>query len=256
MIQEEGAVADDMYDFLQQFFKNHPQYGALPFFTIGESYAGHYVPAVTHKVWQMNQQLPAGALPINLKGTGVGNGLTNPEVQYAYYPEMAISTNNHAPAVRNVTYGLMKAAVGPCVEAIKVIALPSSPASACAHSPCASPRLPPRVAFGAFPSARFLRCVSFGAFTSARLPAHLSVHTSPSAHVSLRNVLSAFRLRRSSVCRLLVVVCLTCPLVDGGPSTSVPHAGVRGDGGGLCRGDGRVQRGPVTTVPGDGAQPV
>jgi len=119
MDHEEGAVADDMYDFLQQFFKDHPQYKGNDFFVVGESYAGHYVPAVTHKVWEMNTNLPAGALHINLKGTSVGNGLTNPELQYPHYPEMAISTNGHEPAVSNATYRIMEAAVGPCVEAIK-----------------------------------------------------------------------------------------------------------------------------------------
>jgi len=119
MDHEEEAVSRDMYDFLQQFFRNHPQYAQLDFFVVGESYAGHYVPAVTHKVWEMNQNLPTGALHINLKGTSVGNGLTNPEIQYAYYPEMARSTNGHPAAVSNATYAIMKAAVPPCIEAIK-----------------------------------------------------------------------------------------------------------------------------------------
>ena len=57
MDHEEGAVAADMYDFLQQFFTHHPQYQGRDFFVFGESYAGHYVPAVTHKVWEMNTNL-------------------------------------------------------------------------------------------------------------------------------------------------------------------------------------------------------
>ena len=40
----------DMYNFLQAFMKGHPQFAHLPFFAVGESYAGHYIPAVTHKV--------------------------------------------------------------------------------------------------------------------------------------------------------------------------------------------------------------
>jgi len=115
----EDTVAADMYDFLQQFYRNHQQYKQNPFYVVGESYAGHYVPAVTHKVWEMNTKLPSGALYINLKGTSVGNGLTNPEIQYGYYPEMAISSNGHAPAVSNATYEIMKAAVPPCQEAIR-----------------------------------------------------------------------------------------------------------------------------------------
>lgn len=115
----EKEVSTDMYDFLQQFFKGHPQYASLDFFAFGESYAGHYIPATTHKIWQNNQQLPPGAMKINLKGTSVGNGLTNPEIQYAYYPAMAISTNGHKAAVSPTVHAAMELAVGPCIKQIK-----------------------------------------------------------------------------------------------------------------------------------------
>lgn len=111
-------VSKDMYDFLQQFFKGHTKYASLPFFAFGESYAGHYIPAVTHRIWLNNNNLPQGALKINLQGTSVGNGLTDPEIQYNYYPEMAISTNGHKAAVSTAVYDAMKAAVGPCVKLI------------------------------------------------------------------------------------------------------------------------------------------
>jgi len=115
---DEKGVATDMYDFLQQFMKSHPEYAKLPFFAFGESYAGHYVPAVTHKIWQQNAALPAGNVRINLVGTSVGNGLTDPSIQYKYYADMAVSTNDHKPAVSKVTHGLMELATAPCVAAI------------------------------------------------------------------------------------------------------------------------------------------
>jgi carboxypeptidase C (cathepsin A) len=46
-------------------------------------------------------------------------GLTNPEIQYQFYPDMAISTNDHLPAVDNKTYERMVASVGPCVKLIQ-----------------------------------------------------------------------------------------------------------------------------------------
>ena len=107
-----------MYNFLQQFFVVHPEYSARDFFVFGESYAGHYVPAVTHLIWKNNQKLPQGAIKINLKGTSVGNGLTDPSVQYKYYADMAHSTNHHAPTVNETGYELMKAATVPCIAAI------------------------------------------------------------------------------------------------------------------------------------------
>jgi len=116
---DEAGVAVDMYDFLQQFFKEHTQYNKNDFFAFGESYGGHYVPAVTHKIWENNKNLPSGAIEINLKGTSVGNGLTDPEIQYGYYPEMAASSNNHKPVVGKLEYKTMTAAVGPCIALIK-----------------------------------------------------------------------------------------------------------------------------------------
>jgi cathepsin A (carboxypeptidase C) len=115
----EAEVAADMYAFLQEFFTSHTQYQKNDFFAFGESYAGHYIPAVTHKIWQNNNNLPTGAITINLKGTSVGNGLTDPEIQYKYYPQMAVSTNDHKPAVSPAVELLMEAAVAPCVDAIK-----------------------------------------------------------------------------------------------------------------------------------------
>lgn len=115
----EAGVAADMYDFLQQFFKTHTEYSKLDFYAFGESYAGHYIPAVTHQIWKNNNNLPRGAITINLKGTSVGNGLVDPEVQYGYYPEMAISTNHHNASVSHGTYLVMKAAVPVCTKLIK-----------------------------------------------------------------------------------------------------------------------------------------
>ena len=79
--------------------------------------AGHYVPNVAHRVWKGNEEQEAAH--INLKGMSVGNGLTDPEMQYPYYPEMAISTNEHEPAVSDDVYQQMKKAVPLCVLAIK-----------------------------------------------------------------------------------------------------------------------------------------
>merc|ERR1711871_984542 len=85
MDKNEDGVSRDMYSFLQVFFKAHPQYAANDFFVVGESYAGHYVPATTHQIWANNKNLPNGAIKINLKGVAVGNGLTEPTIQYEYY---------------------------------------------------------------------------------------------------------------------------------------------------------------------------
>eukprot|EP01061_Rhynchopus_euleeides_P021696 TRINITY_DN353_c0_g1_i4.p1 TRINITY_DN353_c0_g1~~TRINITY_DN353_c0_g1_i4.p1 ORF type:complete len:466 (+),score=199.44 TRINITY_DN353_c0_g1_i4:46-1398(+) len=117
--KNENMVATDMYDFLQQFFKGHPEYQHLPFYVIGESYGGHYVPAVTQRVWEENQVPEAGKVIINLNGTAVGNGLVNPAIQYKYYPDMAKSTNGHDAALGTVEVDLMRLAVPECLALIE-----------------------------------------------------------------------------------------------------------------------------------------
>ena len=56
-------------------------------------HTGHYVPAVGHRIYEGN--LNKEGEHINLKGVSIGNGLTDPEIQYAYYYKQARSTNNH-----------------------------------------------------------------------------------------------------------------------------------------------------------------
>ncbi|ETP43878.1 hypothetical protein F442_09507, partial [Phytophthora nicotianae P10297] len=113
----EKEVGDDMYHFLQEFFKALPEYQKLPFYVFGESYAGHYVPAISHRIFTGNQQ-KEGPVEINLKGFGIGNGLTDPEVQYKYYPDMAYNNTYGVKAVSYPVYLAMKAAVSPCVGMI------------------------------------------------------------------------------------------------------------------------------------------
>ncbi|KAH0904987.1 LOW QUALITY PROTEIN: hypothetical protein HID58_044490 [Brassica napus] len=69
---DEKGVSDDLYDFLQAFFAEHPKLTNNDFFITGESYAGHYIPAFA------------------ARGFAIGNGLTNPALQYPAYPDYAL----------------------------------------------------------------------------------------------------------------------------------------------------------------------
>ena len=80
---DEIGVRDDMYHFLTEFFDAHPEYADAPFYVFGESYGGHYAPNVAYRVWQGNQKATADN-KINLKGLAVGNGLTDPAIQYVH----------------------------------------------------------------------------------------------------------------------------------------------------------------------------
>lgn len=78
----EEMVAEDVYYFLQAFFQTYTQYQKNPLYFVGESYGGHYAPAVTHHVWLSNKNLLPDTIALNLAGLAVGNGLTDPEHQY------------------------------------------------------------------------------------------------------------------------------------------------------------------------------
>ena len=45
--------------------------------------------SVAYRIWEGNRQLAAGDQKINLKGLAVGNGLTDPGIQYKWYGQMA-----------------------------------------------------------------------------------------------------------------------------------------------------------------------
>jgi len=94
----EETISEDAYYFLQGFYKAHPEYSTNPLFVVGESYGGHYAPAIAHKVWEKNEGRSGveggDFIHVNLAGLGVGNGLTKPVEQYKWYPEMAYN-NSH-----------------------------------------------------------------------------------------------------------------------------------------------------------------
>jgi len=62
-----------MATFLRGFLVENPQYEGRDFFITGESYAGHYVPAIAYYL-----EMEATDVKLNLKGIAIGNGLTDP----------------------------------------------------------------------------------------------------------------------------------------------------------------------------------
>jgi len=84
-VYNESVMAEYVYAFLEGFFQNDfPEYKDLPFFITGESFAGHYIPALSAYVVEKNAE---GKNPrINLQGIAIGNGWVNPYIQYNYEP--------------------------------------------------------------------------------------------------------------------------------------------------------------------------
>jgi|UPI000581A2AE cathepsin A (carboxypeptidase C) len=115
----EAMVSEDAYYFLQAFFQTYDEYSESPLFIVGESYGGHYGPAIAHRVWRGNQESLPKTIQLNLSGLGIGNGLTAPEEQYKWYPEMGYNNSHGIQVFDKATYEGMQDAVPRCTSLIK-----------------------------------------------------------------------------------------------------------------------------------------
>lgn len=109
--RSEDDVAEDFYEFLTKFINNFPGYKDRPFYVTGESYAGHYIPAISDYI--INQKNPV----VNLKAIAIGNGLVNAYDQYPAYATFAYENNVISP----FTYEITKMGFSLCQLLIKYL---------------------------------------------------------------------------------------------------------------------------------------
>ncbi|KAK2996103.1 hypothetical protein RJ639_029531 [Escallonia herrerae] len=114
----EQGVSNDLYDFLQAFFSQHPQHAANDFFITGESYAGHYIPAFAARVHQGNKNKEGIHinLKVRVKGFAIGNGLTDPAIQYKAYTDFALDNG----LIKQSHYQSISKSIPACEQAIKL----------------------------------------------------------------------------------------------------------------------------------------
>ncbi|CAI9778434.1 unnamed protein product [Fraxinus pennsylvanica] len=122
------GAANDFYDFMQAFFKAHPQYAWNDFYITGESYAGHYIPAFADRIQRGNDNKEG--IHINMKGLSIGNGLTDPEIQYKAYTDYALDMK----LINKSDYDSLSQSIPGCVQAIKLCGNSSGPSEACAKA--------------------------------------------------------------------------------------------------------------------------
>lgn len=87
------------------FLLQNPEYVGRDFYITGESYAGHYVPAIAY--YLLNEAYPP--VQLNLKGIAIGNGLTDPFQQYPAYAKFSYENNLISKEWRDVLDGGFKA---------------------------------------------------------------------------------------------------------------------------------------------------
>ena len=76
---DENCIADNMYTFLLKWYDLYPQFKLRKFYMSGESYAGHYLPSIAHKIIRMDNK------DINLQSIAIGNPWVDPYSQYGEY---------------------------------------------------------------------------------------------------------------------------------------------------------------------------
>ena len=109
-----AAAADDMYALLTLFFNEFPDYAEQDFHIAGESYAGHYIPAIGHRIATATDNKS-----INLKSILIGNGLTDAYTQYEYYQPMACGGGGYDAVLDEAQCSSMDESLDECQSLIK-----------------------------------------------------------------------------------------------------------------------------------------
>ncbi|KAG7837048.1 hypothetical protein KL943_001087 [Ogataea angusta] len=81
------VAAKDVYAFLELFFTRFAQFVNNDFHIAGESYAGHYIPNIASEI------LDHADKSFNLTSLLIGNGITDPLIQYGWYGPMACNAS-------------------------------------------------------------------------------------------------------------------------------------------------------------------
>ncbi|KAI5965999.1 CPYA [Candida margitis] len=106
------ASAKDIYAFLELFFKQFPQYSKLDFHISGESYAGHYLPAIAGEILSHPER------PFNLSSVLIGNGFADVKTQYEYFQPMACGQGGEPSVLEPSECEAMAAGIPLCANLI------------------------------------------------------------------------------------------------------------------------------------------
>jgi len=88
-VTNERQVGRELWTFLQKFFQKYPRFASLKFFVTGESYGGHFVPAISSEILRRNNA-NSGQF-INMQGLAIGNGWIDPLIQAGSYAPFAFA---------------------------------------------------------------------------------------------------------------------------------------------------------------------
>lgn len=151
VVSTESDVVRHVLAFMQSFYTHFPAFEEVPLFIFGESYAGHYIPAIALGLVQ--NSMYGG----RLKGVGIGNGLVDPWPQLASKPDMAYTGGKGGSLGRGIiskeTFKSMEDALKPCHKLVSMCQSSAAKASPCllAFETCVMPQLFPVLSKGRNP---------------------------------------------------------------------------------------------------------
>lgn len=92
-VKSTAAAAKDVYIFLELFFQQFPKFLNNDFHIAGESYAGHYIPSFASEIINNADR------SFELASVLIGNGITDPLIQYAAYKPMGCGEGGYKPVL-------------------------------------------------------------------------------------------------------------------------------------------------------------
>lgn len=107
------AAAKDVFIFLELFYQKFPQFLKNDFHVAGESYAGHYIPAIASEIINHADR------SFELTSVLIGNGITDPLVQNKYYQPMACGLGGYKQVITNKECDDMEKKYPRCAALIK-----------------------------------------------------------------------------------------------------------------------------------------
>jgi carboxypeptidase C (cathepsin A) len=102
-------VSENFYRFLIKFYAKYPAFKGRDLYITGESYAGHYIPAIGEFILNNTDE------DIVLKGVAIGNGWVAPYDQYPAYAEFAYENK----LISSLEYYIYKGAFKVCQGLLK-----------------------------------------------------------------------------------------------------------------------------------------
>ena len=88
MSMTETAMANNILEFFTRFYELNPQFKNRKLFLSGESFAGNYLPHISKA---LVERAPAY---IDFQGVAIGNGWTNPALQWAQHAKFGFAPEN------------------------------------------------------------------------------------------------------------------------------------------------------------------